>query len=294
MRYTTIAIIYNPHSTGASTQLAQTVAAQLRARLPQQKIELIATKHAGHGETLAYAVATSSSRPLIIASSGDGGYHEVVNGALKAQREGWHPTTGVLPGGNANDHHRNLHRQDIVEQIATGQSRQIDLLKLAGTSHGAPIERYAHSYIGFGLTPLVAQELNRTTLNPFKEAWTVIRSLLTIRPVRLTIGDTTRAYESVVCSNVDIMSKYLKISRPSSVTDGKFEVTIFTHRNKLRLLIRLLQASLRGVQEDMQVREFSLATVGKTLVQADGEIIALDAHSSVHITSEQQVLTCVV
>ena len=85
MTYTTIAIIYNPKSTGQSEELAQEFAADIRQQLPNQKVELIATQHAGHAEELAYELASSSSNPLIISSSGDGGYNEVVNGAIKAQ-----------------------------------------------------------------------------------------------------------------------------------------------------------------------------------------------------------------
>jgi diacylglycerol kinase family enzyme len=90
------------------------------------------------------------------------------------------------------------------------------------------------------------------------------------------------------------MSKFIKISRPSSVTDGKFEVTIFNRRSKLRLILTLLVASLMGVKEDRQVREYTLTTVHETLVQADGEIISLDAATNVRIAIEPQALTCVV
>lgn len=294
MNYSTIAIIYNPTSTGSSEHLAKDFAAALHQALPEQSIELIATEHAGHAEELAYDIATNSARPLIISSSGDGGYHEVVNGAMKAQAEGAHPVTSLLPAGNANDHYRNLHDGDLVEQIASGTTTAIDLLKLSSRTKGQPVERYAHSYIGFGLTPLVGKELNKVKLSLLTEFFVVARALLTIKPVRLKIGDKARRYESVICSNVDEMSKYLKISQPSSIRDGKFEVTIFKRRNKLRLIMTLLKASLQGVHEDQQVSEFTLATVQPTLVQADGEIIRLDAQSEVRITTAHRALTCVV
>ena len=294
MTYTTIAIIYNPKSTGQSEELAQEFAADIRQQLPNQKVELIATQHAGHAEELAYELASSSSNPLIISSSGDGGYNEVVNGAMKAQNEGATPTTGLLPAGNANDHHRNLHESELVDQIVHEQSTAIDLLKITCQSEGKTVERYAHSYIGFGLTPTVGKALNKVELNRFTETLVVVRSLLTTKPVRLKIDAKVRSYESVIFSNVDEMSKYLKISQPSSVTDGKFEVTIFRRRTTLRLLATLLKATVQGVKENKQIAKFSLTTVKKTLVQADGEIMTLDANSEVVITAEAQVLRCVV
>lgn len=294
MSYTTIAIIYNPNSTGSSGQMAKELEAQLKERFPKQKVELIATKRIGHGKELAYSIAMASKNPLIISSSGDGGYHDVVNGAMRAQKEGAHPTTGLLPAGNANDHYRNLHGDDLLDRIEQQTSTKIDLLKINSVSDGERIELYAHSYIGFGLTPFVGKELNKTKLNAIRESWLVVRSLFAMKSVKLKIGDQPRRYESVIFSNVDTMSKYLAVSEPSSVTDGKFEVTIFERRSKLQLIMTLLKASTQGVQEDHAVHEFSLQTVNKTLVQADGEIITLDAGSNVDITVEPQVLECIV
>ena len=167
-------------------------------------------------------------------------------------------------------------------------------MKITSRSKNEPVERYAHSYIGFGLTPAVGLELNKTKLNPFKETIIVARSLFTIKPVRLKVGKKVRAYESIIFSNIDVMSKYLKISRPSSIADGRFEVTIFRRRNKLQLLLILLETSFKGVAEDKKVREFLLRTVYPTLVQADGEITKLDADASTKISIEREVLSCIV
>lgn len=294
MRYTTIAVIYNPNSTGSSEVLAREFAAQVKARLPKQKVQLIETEHAGHGEELGYTLAKASKNPLIISSSGDGGYHDVVNGAMRAKREGFHATTGLLPAGNANDHYSSLHNVSLVEQIADGASTDIDLLKITSVSGGEKFERYAHSYIGLGFTPFIARELNKNKLNPVNEFFIVLGALMKIKPIRLKIGRKPRYYESIIFSNVDVMSKYLKISQPSSMTDGKFEVTIFKRRNKIRLISLLLRASIKGVKEDKQVKRFSLKTLQKTLVQADGEILTVDANSKVSITIERQALTCIV
>jgi diacylglycerol kinase family enzyme len=294
MSYTTIAIIYNPISTGSSERLARDLEKRLRADLPGQAIELIGTEYKGHGSELAYSIAMASKKPLIISSSGDGGYHEVINGAMRAQNEGAHPTTGLLPAGNANDHHRNLHDEDIVSKIKQQKSTKIDLLKMNGISKGEKVELYAHSYIGLGLTPFVGKELNKTKLNAMAETWVVIRALLSLRSVKLKMNGIVGRYESIIFSNVDTMSKYLSVSQSSSMTDGKFEVTIFGHRSKLQLIATLLKASTQGVKEDHRVGEFSLQTVHKTLVQADGEVIALDAKSNIDIIVQPQVLSCIV
>lgn len=294
MSYTTIAVIYNPNSTGSSEAMAQDFVDEIVARLPKQKVELIATERAGHAEELAYSIAKASRRPLIVSSSGDGGYNEVVNGALKAQKEGHQVTTGLLPAGNANDHHRNLHDQDFIDAVVGGNVRQIDVLKINSSSDGQPIERYAHSYIGIGLTPEVSHELNKTKLNLFNEILLVARVLFLTKSIKLKIGKRSQRYDSIIFSNVDTMSKYLKVSQSSSMTDGKFEVTIFKRRNKIKLIGVLLKASLIGLKEDEQVSTFSIETVDKTLVQADGEVVTLDAQAAMTVSIEKQVLRCVV
>lgn len=295
MKYTTIAVIYNPNSTGSSKRFAETFKARLKVEMPKQKVTLIATTHAGHGEELAYKIAKETRHPLIISSSGDGGYNDVINGALRAQAEGAHPTTGLLPAGNANDHYRNLHQEDIVHIIAHKKPVKIDVLRLTGVSRGKVIERLAHSYIGFGLTPDVSKELNNNTLNVFNQVWIVAKALLTTRAVRLKIDSKTRLYDSIIFSNVDSMSKLLTISQPSRMNDGKFEVTIFRKRTKLKLILLLLKSSVIGVKEDMQVSEFALETSDKAaLVQLDGEILTLDANSKVAITTMRRALSCIV
>ena len=295
MKYTTIAVIYNPNSTGSSKALAEQFKADVLAKLPKQKVELIATQYAGHAEKLAYSIALDSKHPLIVSSSGDGGYHEVVNGALKAQSEGAQPTTGLLPAGNANDHYHGLHDEDIIDLIVNKESTKIDVLKLTGVVKGKKVERLSHSYIGLGLTPIVGQELNKNKLNVVNEVWIVARALFSVRPVRLKIDSKIRSYDSVIFSNVDRMSKFLKISQPSRISDGKFEVTIFRKRNKLRLIALLLKASFAGIKEDLQVNEFKFETTGRpALVQLDGEIMKLDANSKVSISIDKQALSCVI
>lgn len=293
MAYTTIAVIYNPNSTNASKVMAEEFAGKVRKRLPRQKVELHATTHAGHAEELAYLIARKEKNPLIISASGDGGYNEVINGAVKAIKQGRAVTTGLLPAGNANDHHRSLYETDLVELLIKNQTRQIDLLKLTSTAGGQPVERYAHSYIGFGLTAKIGRELNAAKLTFFKEVWLVVRSLVTVRSIRLKINNEVRRFESIICSNINTMSKYLKISAPSSVSDGKFEVTIFRRRNKLQLVLVLLQASFAGVKQDTQLSHYELETLAPTLVQVDGEIITLDSKAKTTISAEKQLLKCV-
>jgi len=294
MNYSAIAIIYNPNSTGSSKTMAEDFMRTIQARIPGQKVKLMPTKYAGHAEKLAYKLSKRSKTPLIFSSSGDGGYNEVVNGAMKAQNKGYTPTTGLLPPGNANDHYHNVHTKNIIDLIIANKPKHIDLLRIGYISKKKATYRYAHSYIGFGISSMVSRELNKTRLNRFKETWLVARTLFTISPVKLKLGNEIGKYDSIIISNVDRMSKYLTVSHPSHLDDGLFEVTISTHENKFKLIGLLLQASLIKLKEDTQTDRFSLTTLEQTVAQADGEVITIDPDSKVDITIEKQVLSCFV
>jgi diacylglycerol kinase (ATP) len=175
VEYSTVTIIFNPHSTGPSELYAKRLQRELRKLFPDLKAELKPTKYAGHAEKLAYARAKATKKPLIISSSGDGGYNEVINGAMRAQSEGATPVCAVLAAGNANDHGRTLQSRPLIEAIKEGKETRLDLLKARYKTRGQEKVRYAHSYIGLGLTPVVAVELNKTSLNALKELWIVLK-----------------------------------------------------------------------------------------------------------------------
>lgn len=274
--------------------MSRELESKLHEAVPKVPINRIKTKHAGHAETLAYDAAVASQRPLVISVSGDGGYHEVVNGLMKAQFEGARPVAGLLPGGNANDHHRVLHRGDVVESIVARAEQTIDLLKVSATVEGESIERFGHSYAGIGLTPKAGKELNKTKLNRLKESVIVLKSILTLRPVRIIVDGKKRTYDSLILSNIDTMSKVMKLSKHAKLDDGKFEVTAFRRRNRWRLIRVLLRASTLGLKGTTHRKKYSFTTTTPLLVQVDGEIVKVDANSRVIITSERSILRCII
>ncbi|HEY6686576.1 MAG TPA: hypothetical protein VI094_10275 [Propionibacteriaceae bacterium] len=69
--------------------------------------------------------------------------------------------SAVAAGGNANDHRRSTRRMPLVAAIVDGRARYLDLLRLTVRSSDVLWSRYADSYIGFGLTPLMAIGLKK-------------------------------------------------------------------------------------------------------------------------------------
>lgn len=292
--FSSIIIIYNPNSTGNGKQLATELRTALHAKDKDLPISLKPTKYAGHAEAMAYELAKTDKRPLIISASGDGGYHEVVNGLIRAQREGAKPVAGLLPAGNANDHYTNIHAADTVKAILQHKTQTIDLLKLTSRSNGKPLERFAHSYMGIGLTPKVGKELNKTDLNWFNEIIIVCRVLFFLKPVRISVRGKNRSYDSLIFSNIDKMSKVLTLSKTASTEDGKFEMTAFRKRHKLKLISTLIHSSTIGLTGSTSLTKYHFKTVKPALMQIDGEITLLDANTEVTITIEPLVLECVI
>ena len=118
--------------------------------------------------------------------------------------------------------------------------------------------------------------------------------LFFLRPVRISVGGKIQRYDSLVFSNIDTMSKFLKLSKRANASDGKFEVTAFRRRNKFRLISALIHSSTTGLKGEDQSSEYVFSTVKPILVQLDGEIIKVAERAEVKIGIERKVLSCIV
>ena len=156
MQFKNIIIIYNPKSTGKSKHNALNLQKILSKKLPQIPNKVVPTQYKAHAEELAYAIASKYKAPLIVSCSGDGGYNEVINGVMKAGKAGKNTICAVRASGNANDHSRTMQSKPLWKAIVHDEVTNIDLLRFTVTSGGKKSVRYAHSYAGLGLSPVVA------------------------------------------------------------------------------------------------------------------------------------------
>lgn len=295
MSYTSFTIIYNPNSTGSGQKMARAFRESVQKALPNQPIDCIPTEYAGHAEELAYQLATASKRALVVSASGDGGYHEIINGLMRALRNNdTRPIAGLLPAGNANDHYNSVHRHDVIDAISQGATAQLDVLKLSASKDGQPFQRYGHSYIGFGLTPKIGSELNKTDLNFFKEAWITLKILVVFRPVHFVIDGKKQSYDSLVFSNIDRMAKVIKLAKQSRIDNGSFVMTAFRRQSRLKLVSLLLKSALTNTDDGQKLQSYQFETIKPTLVQIDGEVMRIDSQSHVAIGIEPAALECIV
>ena len=284
-----VIIIYNPNSTGDSEANAKNLARQLK----DAHVDVVTKKttHAGHGEEIAAKLAKENEDAVLISSSGDGGYHEVVNGALS--RKSSKLVVGVLASGNANDHASSLGSDSLATAIIHKDFHYIDTIKVTSTMHGKPWVRYAHSYVGIGVTANAAKKLTEDRPNVFTEKWIVARSLFSFNYVKIQEHGEAKRFSSMLFGNVEKMSKVIKLSEGSSVTDGKFEMSSIRFHSKLRLVAYLISAATIGLTKSRSVSKYECVTLKSLPIQLDGEVYELDAKSKLVIESVRRNLHCV-
>ncbi len=284
-----VVVIYNPKSTGPGKNKAEALSRELNRKGIALPVELVATEYAGHATELAYQAALAHVRPLIVSSSGDGGYNEVINGALRAQGEGAKPVCAVLPAGNANDHRRTIGRRPLSEAVEQQVIEHIDVLKATIAGKSGEMQRYAHSYIGLGLTPAIAVELNRASLNRVKEAFIVIKSFRAFHPVEIKVDGERRVLDSMVFANISQMAKVLTIAENARPDDGEFEIVSIPHESKMHLLYQLLKAALTGWR-GVSATFYKFTAVSDMVLQFDGEIVTVSAGDEVSVAVDSGAL----
>ena len=291
MKFHTVAIIYNPNSTGDGKANALALRDQLRGKTDELNIIVLPTDHAGHAVDIAAKYATDEG-VVVVSSSGDGGYNEVINGIMRV--DGHKAASAVLPSGNANDHYNSVASDDLVRNILSGTSRAIEAVKVSSFVGGKEWVRYAHSYVGFGITPKIGKELTIRKLNAFNEKWHTLYHLMKFKHVDINQNKVVRRYSSLIFSTIGQMSKVIKLDDSSNQADGKMEVYETEYQTPLQLLGTLLRASLTGISKTDRVERYELHTINRTMVQLDGEVFTLDADSDVVLTCEKAALRTVV
>jgi diacylglycerol kinase family enzyme len=284
-----IIIIYNPNSTGDGKTNAENLQKEIAA-VSKIAVSLQPTDFAGHAEKIAQKLSTTG-HIMVISSSGDGGYHEIVNGILSHGKDADKIIAGLLPSGNANDHYHAVHHKNLVARIIHSDARSVDVLKVTIGEW----TRYAHSYVGIGLTPHIGEKLTQAKLNPFNEVWLTIRYYFSLRPVKIRTDKGVRRYDSLIFSNIERMSKYMTLSTAAKIDDGKFEITGSRAGKIGRLTKHLFKASTSGLTDEAEhATHYTFVSMRPLALQLDGEVFHFDAGSKVTISIVPKALNCII
>jgi diacylglycerol kinase (ATP) len=276
-----IVVIFNPQSTGEAPRLAEELRADLAGRLPSMAVSLSPTEHAGHARDLAREAAGTGC-PLIISVSGDGGYNEVVDGVMQGGNED--VVCAVMAAGNANDHRRTTAERPLADAVVAGEVRRIDLLRLTVGSGPDARSRFAHSYIGIGLTPVIAVDLEEGGKGSVREIVSVVRTFARFRPFVIELENgSRRRLDSLLFANITQMAKYATLSEGGPPDDGRFEVITLPHTAKWRILGVAIKAATRGLGPQPTATHYGFTTLKPIPLQLDGEVLALDAGTRVQV-----------
>lgn len=290
MKFHTVVIIFNPNSTGDGRANANELRSQILNTTKKISVEVVPTDHAGHAVDIAAKYADDKG-VVIVSSSGDGGYNEVINGVLKSEKHA--AAVAVLPSGNANDHFNSVASDSLVQNIVSGKSRYIESIQVDAAVDGKRWTRFAHSYVGFGITPKIGKELTIRKLNAFNEKWHTLYHLMKFKHVDVTQNKVKRRYSSLIFSTIERMSKIIKLDDSTNLHDGKMEVYETEYQTPWQLLLTLLHASLRGISRTARVQEYQLRTIKPTMIQLDGEVFVLDDDTDVTLTCRKDAIRTV-
>jgi len=287
-----IVIVFNPHSTGDAPRSAEDLHDELVRRLPDVPVQLCPTGYAGHAREIARETA-ATGRPLVVSVSGDGGYNEVVDGVVQAGND--QAVAAVRAAGNANDHRRTTREHHLADAIVAGDVRRIDLLRLTLGRGATAQTRYAHSYVGVGLTPVVAVDLEKGGKGSWRELVAVVRGFARFRPFPIRLEDgRRRTIDSLLFANISQMAKYATLSEGAAPDDGRFEVVTQHRTGKLSVLATAVRAATRGLGPQPSTTHYAFTTLAPMPLQLDGELVELDAGTLVSVDIAPRALATVV
>jgi len=285
-----VVLIFNPGRAGM-TERIDGLQRDLGLDLRGLPVQLLPTEFAGHARELARSEAAQGV-PLIVSVSGDGGYNEVINGVMDVPDS--RAVCTVLPAGNANDHHRSMPARSLTDAIRENRVRRIDLLKI--TFRGARREevQYAHSYVGFGLTPLMAIGIEKGGKGKVRELVSVARTLSGLRPFELVRDDgATAQFDSLILANISRMAKYGTVSEAHHPNDGRFEVVTLPHAGRWKMALMTFRAVTLGLGHQPSVSSYAFTTRNAVPCQIDGEVVHVQAGTHVLVESARGALATI-
>ncbi len=272
-------VILNPYANRwqARAQRPAIEAALTAAGLDFRLVETDGPRHA----TRLAEEATRAGNASIIAAGGDGLVSEVVNGILRAGSNG---PLGILPIGTGNDFAEMLgvptDLAAAIRTIAAGKTRRVDL----GLVNG----HYFDNNSGIGLEPIV-------TLLNIRLTWLrgvvryVVAAMLAIlqRPTwHMRLEWEGGGYEGpitlVSVGNTRRTGGVFYMTPNALPDDGLFDI-IYGPAMSRRRLFQLLPLAQKGThiyEPEIHMHRTPLLRVTtrpSTPIQADGEIIAIDA-----------------
>ena len=239
MPFERIIVIFNPQSTRPGTTTGRGAGTAWRDRLPDVPVRPVPHRARRHARTGRAGRRHRTSADRV------GQRRRRLQRSRRRGHAGRQPERRLRRDGRRQRQRPppNTGEQPLVDAIVAGEVRHIDLLRLTVGSDSDAHTRYAHSYIGMGLTPIVAIDLEKGGKGSLKEIVSVVRTFAKFRPFTIDVDPGgRRSLDSLLFANIDEMAKYATLSEDSRPDDGRFEIIALPHTAKWRILAVALES----------------------------------------------------
>ena len=222
--------------------------------------------------------------PLIVAVGGDGTISEVVNGLMKAGGEGEVGTLGIIPLGTGNDLAYALDLPDDLnaacQRLIRGQTRLLDV--------GQVNQVYFINNSAVGLEPMVsiAHEKMRWLKGKVRYIMAALKTIAEIKIWSMTIqwdeGCDSGPMILVSVGNSCRTGGAFYMTPAAKMDDGLLDFIYARQMNRWEIL-KILPRTFTGSHIDhplityRRTTTLTITTTPSTPIQADGEVISLDA-----------------
>jgi len=295
-------IIFNPLAGRGKTSLYAVKARKHLQHNGQHVEDIIATKYAGHAETV-LANDWGEKVELIVLVGGDGTLRELVSGLRKSRSD---VEIAFIPMGNANVVARELNiplqPKLAIELATTGKAKKVDICVLKQGNED-DLVFLAMLEIGFG-TKIVSlvDKLRNGTLKTLYRFWGdlvyAIAGLMALRTVKRStfstmvdgISSTPLATHCVI-ANMQTYAKGWSLTPDALHDDGLLDTAISQRDDTWSTVRTFIAASKKrklksSVMTYQQAKNIEIVSESPLFVQIDGDPISLANKASISIDKE--------
>lgn len=276
MRFTRIALIYNPRSGRPRERVASVNRFASMLRTAGREVDIYATQRSNHATELA-GQAVAAGCDLVVAHGGDGTMNEVLQAVC-----GTDATIGFWPGGTANllasEINFPARVAEVVQRVLDGQVQKVTV--------GKANDRYFLLMAGVGIDAAVVRSVDADLkrfvgkaafmVSALKVAWT-----WKLEPFRVHMPGEEILGRFVVAGNAQSYGGGFRLTPMAKLTDPELDLCIFTSNRRLDYLAIAVASLMTGSHKNLpgviyrKVQRARITSAARTEapVQLDGEVV---------------------
>lgn len=232
------------------------------------------------GSIVEYLMVNGENYDLVVAAGGDGTVHEAVNGLMKLTKR---PTLAFIPAGTCNDAAKTLGFSRRIKKTL-GLIKENNIVSI-------DVSKVNDSYFIYGFAAGALTEISYIVPRKPKKMFGklayyfyVFKSISKSKPLNLKIKtddfEEEKKYAVLLSTNSRFLAGFkLKRSFDPCLNDGKIQVVLINHRNKLLDLILMVRLLVFGEFKSKHAKYLDTSKMHITLNEdinfnLDGECFA--------------------